>query len=69
MIRIGAQIQEMELAARLRETEITRAVQRGTIRPAVGEMHIARLRAGMETLRWLEANEVRIKAKVAGGQS
>ncbi|KQQ85850.1 hypothetical protein ASF65_04755 [Aureimonas sp. Leaf324] len=69
MIAIASQIQEMELASRLRETEVTRAVQRGTMRESVGEMHIARLRAGIATLRWLERNEAKIKARVAGATS
>ncbi|WP_182085210.1 hypothetical protein [Aureimonas sp. ME7] len=72
MIRIEQQIQEAEIAFKLRETEITRAVQRGAMREAVGQLHVQRLRAAMQTLEWLAKNEAAIKAKVAsatGAQS
>jgi len=66
LISLSAQIEEAEKAFQARETDLVRQTNRGTIRPAVAQLHVARLRAALETLRWLQRNEAAIKAKVEG---
>ncbi len=69
MIPLSGQIDEADLAFRLREREIAAQVARGTIRQSVGALHMARLQAARATLRWLEKHEAKIKARVAGEPS
>lgn len=63
-ISIGAQIEEAEREIRLREGVYPRQVSSGKMRQSVADMHLARMRAILRTLQWLQANEETIRAVV-----
>jgi hypothetical protein len=65
---IGAQIEEVEREIKKRREVYPRLVSRGEMRQSVADMHTDRMVAVLATLRWLESNEVKIKATIGGDQ-
>lgn len=63
-LSLHAQIEEVEREIALRKSVYPRLVASGKMRESVAELHTQRMQAVADTLRWLEANEATIKAKV-----
>ena len=63
-ISLAQQIDEVEHELKLRESIYPGRVRTAKMRPGEAEFHIARMRAVLATLRWLQANEAVVRAAV-----
>jgi hypothetical protein len=63
-ISLAQQIEEVEREIKLRESAFQSYGRAGKMRSSEVEFHIARMKAVLTTLRWLQANEVAIRAAV-----
>jgi hypothetical protein len=70
-ISLAQQIEEVEREIKLRESVFQSYGRSGKMRSSEVEFHIARMKAVLTTLRWLQANEATIRAAVitASGHS
>ena len=64
-ISIGAQIEEVEREIQKRREVYPRLVRKGDMRQSVADMHVERMEAVLGTLRWLQANEDKVRAACA----
>lgn len=61
-ISLAQQIEEIEREIELRAGVYARAVASGKMRQSIAEFHTARIAAACATLKWVQRNEVAIKA-------
>ena len=61
-ISLVQQIEEVEREIKLRESAFQSYGRSGRMRSSEVEFHIARMKAVLTTLRWLQANEATIRA-------
>ena len=59
---LSAQIEEVERELDKRRTDYPREVRASRMRQGVADEHVLRLSCVLETLRWLQVNESRIKS-------
>jgi hypothetical protein len=63
-ISLAQQIEEVEREIKLRENAYRSYGRTGAMRSSEAEFHIARIKAVLATLRWLQANEATIRTAV-----
>lgn len=63
-ISLAQQIEELERELHMRADVYPRLVRSGKMRQSIADYQIERMKAALETLRWLQTNEAAIKAKV-----
>jgi hypothetical protein len=63
-ISLAQQIEEVEREIKLRESAYRSYGRTGSMRTSEAEFHIARMKAVLTTLRWLQAHEATVKAAV-----
>lgn len=61
-ISLGQQIEEVERELGYRERVYPRLMAKGTLKPSYAEYQTQRMQAVLATLKWLQANESKIKA-------
>jgi hypothetical protein len=64
MISLAQQIEECEREIALRNGVYPRMVSSGKMRQSIADYHMARMKAVLATLEWLQKNEAAIKAKM-----
>jgi hypothetical protein len=67
-ISLAQQIEEVEREIKLRESAFQSYGRTGKARSSEAEFHIARMKAVLTTLRWLQANEATIRAAVTNAR-
>jgi hypothetical protein len=68
-ISLAQQIEEVERELKLRESVFRSHGRTGGMRSSEAEFHIARMKAVLTTLRWLQAHEATIRTAVAQSKS
>jgi hypothetical protein len=63
-ISLAQQLEEAERELEQRAKVYPRLVGSGAMRQSVADFHVNRMKAVAETLRWLQANETAIKARL-----
>jgi hypothetical protein len=69
LISLAQQIEEVEHKLKLRESVYPGRIRTAKMRAGEAEFHIARIRAVLATLRWLQANEAVVRAAQPGDQT
>ena len=68
-ISLFQQIEEVEREIKLRESAVRSYGRTGGMRSSEAEFHLARMKAVLATLRWLQAHEATIRAAVTKSQT
>lgn len=61
-ISLDQQIEEVERELAERAKVYPRLMSSGRMRPSVAEFHVARMEAVLRTLKWVKANEAKLRA-------
>lgn len=64
-VSLNQQIEEVEHELRMREQVYPKLVLRKQKSQSAADMNMMRMRAVLDTLRWLQANEAKIKGGLA----